>query len=149
MGVSTIRNIIRETCEILWSELQPVEMAVPSTADWLIIADGFYKKTQFPNCVGAVDGKHVRIECPKKSGTLYFKYKIFYSIVLLAVCDANYCFRIIDVGSFGKDCDCNIFKNSAFGKKFYANQINFPSENVLPEDKKGTPQPYVIVGDDF
>ncbi|XP_050540679.1 uncharacterized protein LOC126905209 [Daktulosphaira vitifoliae] len=97
MGLSTIRNIIRETCEILWSELQPVEMTVTSIEDWLIIADGFYKKTQFSNCVGAVDEKHVRIECPKKSGTLYFNYKHFYSIVLLTVCDANYCFRIIDV----------------------------------------------------
>lgn len=94
MGVSTIGKIVRETCELLWTILQPKEMIVPTMQDWLDIAEGFYSKTQFPNCVGAVDGKHIRIECPPNSGTLYYNYKNFFSIILMAICDANYCLRL-------------------------------------------------------
>jgi len=110
MGVSTIAKIVRETCEVLWIILQPRELVVSTTEEWLHISEEFYSQTQFPNCVGAVDGKHTRLECPPKSGTLYYKYKHFFSLILMAICDANYCFTIIDVGSFGKESDCNIFK---------------------------------------
>lgn len=148
MGVSTISNIIKETCDILWKVLQPKEMSVPTTEDWLQISKSFYEKTQFPNCVGAVDGKHVRLECPKNSGSQYFNYKHFYSLILLAICDADYCFRIIDVGSYGKESECNVFKKSVFGKNLYADKVNFPPDKVLPGDEEGIPQPYVIVGDE-
>lgn len=148
MGVSTIAEIIKETCKILWDILQPIEMPVPTVEDWLSIAEGFYKKTQFPNCVGAVDGKHIRLKCPNNSGTQYYNYKHFFSLILLGICDENYCFRIIDIGSFGKESDCNIFKQSAFGKKLYSGNVNFPPDSNLPGDITGTPQPYVIVGDE-
>jgi len=65
MGVSTIAKVINETCLVLWDELQPTEMAPPTVENWLEIAEGFYKKTQFPNCVGAVGGKHIWLQCPK------------------------------------------------------------------------------------
>lgn len=150
MGVSTIAKIVKETCEVIWEVLQPSEMPVPSVQDWLDIAERFYTKTQFPNLVGAVDGKHVRLECPKSSGTQYFNYKQFFSLILLGICDSNYCFTIIDVGSFGKESDCNIFKQSAFGKKLYSGQVNFPPDTCLPNDTECVPRPcpYVIVGDE-
>jgi len=53
-GVSTIAIIVRETCIVLWQILQPLEMAEPTTDDWLEIAKGYFEKTQFPNTVGAV-----------------------------------------------------------------------------------------------
>jgi len=54
VGVSTIAMIVRETCKVLWEILQPIEMAEPTTNDWLNIAKGYFEKTQFPNTVGAV-----------------------------------------------------------------------------------------------
>ncbi|KAJ8882342.1 hypothetical protein PR048_014144 [Dryococelus australis] len=39
------------------------------------IADGFEKRVNFPNCLGAVDGKHMRFIQPANSGSLYFRYK--------------------------------------------------------------------------
>lgn len=148
MGISTIAKIIRETCKIIWEVLQPLEMAVPTTQDWLDIAKGYFDKTQFPNCAGAVDGKHVRLECPKNSGTLYHNYKQFFSPILMAICDSNYIFRVIDVGSYGKESDCNIFKQSTFGKQLYNGKVNFPTKTVLPHDENGVPQPFVLVGDE-
>jgi len=148
MGVSTIRNIIKETCGILWDILYPMEMAPPTMEEWRDIAAGFYENSSFPNTVGAVDGKHIRLQCPKKSGTLYYNYKNFFSIILLAVCDSNYCLRVIDIGSYGKESDSNILKRSTFGKQLYSGKVNFPPDNQLPGDKNGDPQPFVLVGDE-
>jgi hypothetical protein len=35
--------------------------------DWVNIANDFYRRTQFPNRIGAVDGKRVRIKMPAGS----------------------------------------------------------------------------------
>lgn len=66
----------------------------------------------------------------------------------MAICDSNYCFRIIDVGSYGKDSDCNVFKTSTFGKKLNSDKVNFPSDRCLPCDENGVPQPFVLVADE-
>lgn len=148
MGNATIGKIIRQVCIVIWNKLQSSEMPVPSTQDWLNISTGFYTRSNFPNCVGAIDGKHIRLNSPKLSGSLYYNYKGYSSIVLLAVCDANYCFTIIDVGSYGKEGDSNIFKYSAFGKKVISESINFPPNNYLPGDESGNPLPFFLIGDE-
>lgn len=58
-------------------------------------------RTQFPNCLGAIDGKHIRLKQPNDSGSLYYNYKYYFSIVLLALADTNYCFTAVDIGSYG------------------------------------------------
>jgi hypothetical protein len=40
----------------------------------------FGERWNFPNYVGAVDGKHVHIACPTKSGFLLFSYKDYFMI---------------------------------------------------------------------
>jgi hypothetical protein len=76
-------------------------MAQPNKEKWLHISQGFQENSDFPNCIGAVDGKHIRIK-PLHSGSLYFNYKSYFSIQLLAICDANYCFIYVNIGDFGK-----------------------------------------------
>jgi len=77
--------------------------------DSVSIANAFYRRTQFPNSIGAVDGKHVRIKMPTGSGSLFYNYRHFFSILLLALVAANYCLITVDAGAFGKSSDSNVF----------------------------------------
>lgn len=116
--------------------------------DWLNIAREFFIQTHFPNCVGAIDGKHIRIERPDYTGSESFNYKKFYSIILLAVADANYSFVAIDVGAYGSNSDASVFRNSNFGKRLLTNQLDLPPRSVLPNDNERPEMPFVFVGDE-
>ena len=76
-----------------------------SKADWLEIARDFEEIWNLSNMVGALDGKHIQIETPANSGMLFHNYKGFFSIVLLAICDAKYCFTLVDKGQFCSNND--------------------------------------------
>ena len=46
----------------------------------------------------AIDCKHIAIESVPDSGSFYFNYKGYNSIVLIASVDANYTFIYVDIG---------------------------------------------------
>ena len=123
-------------------------MPVPQEKNWVTIADEFVEQWQFPNCIGAIDGKHILIQAPPNSGSSFYNYKRTFSIVLLALVDANYCFTMIDVGAFGSQSDGGILALSALGKALDRGQLSIPPAKPLP----GAPQlgnvPHVIVGDE-
>jgi len=93
-------------------------MAVPTSEEWLRIADEFNNICKMPNCIGSIDGKHCRIKCPPNTESLYFNYKSFHSLNLLGMADANFCFTLIDIGPYGCENDSSAFNNSGFGKAF-------------------------------
>ena len=93
---------------------------------WLQISREFNIQWQCPNCIGAIDGKHVRIKSPPNSGSEFYNYKGYFSIVLLAVCDANYRFILVDIGNSGRHSDGGVMLNSRIGKCFDQSTLIFP-----------------------
>lgn len=120
-------------------------MPFPMNSMLSSIADQFYRKWKFPNCVGAIDGKHIRIKCPAKSGSMFFNYKNYFSIVLQGLVDANYKFMCVEVGSYGKQSDGGIFATSSLHYHLEQRSFNMPPPKTLPETDIVVP--HVVVGD--
>ncbi|KAJ4942921.1 hypothetical protein JOQ06_005433 [Pogonophryne albipinna] len=123
-------------------------MPVPQSEDWRAIAAEFQEISNFPNCVGAIDGKHVVILAPANSGSLYFNYKSSHSLVLLAVVDAQYLFRVVDVGGFGRSSDGGSLRNSAFGESLRDGSLQLPPDTVIPGAERLGLLAHVFVGDE-
>ena len=76
---ATVCKIIYETCNAIWDALsEPFLKAPASSREWKQIANGFGTEWNFPTCLGALDGKHIAMECPKNGGSNYYNYKGFH-----------------------------------------------------------------------
>lgn len=137
-----------QVAKAIWDGLVGEYMPVPKEDDWREIAQQFKIHCDFPNCLGAIDGKHVRIVAPPSSGSLFFNYKGTFSIVLLAVVDANLCFRIIDVGAYGRGSDAGTLRESAFGQALQASTLEIPPDATIPGAEDLGPLPHTFVGDE-
>lgn len=82
--------------------LKPRHLVPPSEEEWLRIADEYYNMYNFPNCLGAIDGKQIQVIKPCNSGSLFRNYNKYDSIVLMASCDAKCRFVWYNIGDFGK-----------------------------------------------
>lgn len=121
---------------------------MPSTEDeWRSIQDTFHRKWNFPQCIGALDGKHIRIQCPRNAGSLYFNYCGFHSIVLFALVDADYQFLYYEVGAQGRVGDATIWNTSILKRELENNSLNTPPALTTRERGTQTAIPSLIVAD--
>ena len=144
----TVSLIVPKVCEIIWDALLDKEMPPPQQADWETIEAGFKNRWNFPNCCGALDGKHVAVRQPAGTGSLYFNYKHHFSVVLMALVDHQYRFTYVDVGNYGSNSDSGIFRNSNFGRKFLSEDLNLPPRKTLPAFPQAGLLPHCIMADD-
>jgi hypothetical protein len=86
----------------MWTALLAQHMPSPTEEIFKENAKDFNIRWNFPNCIGSINGNHIRIHCPPNSGNQHFNYKQYYSIVLQVVLDANIKFVTVDVGAYGK-----------------------------------------------
>ncbi|GBO31792.1 hypothetical protein AVEN_160496-1 [Araneus ventricosus] len=120
---------------------------MPSTPqEWTAVAADFERRWQFPHCIGAMNGKHVEIECPPNSVSDFINYMGFFSIVLLALVDANYNFLFVDIGCHGRISDGGVFKHTKLHTLLNSKQLGLP--NIAPLQNSNLLAPYVIVADD-
>lgn len=86
---SAVSRIVREVT-IALNDVLADYLPSPVHQTWINSEKVFREKWQFPFCLGAIDGKHVRIRSPKNSGSSNFNYKGYFSLVILAVVSGDY-----------------------------------------------------------
>lgn len=129
------------------SVLQEEYLRVPtSEEEWKIVANDYGERWNFFNCIGALDGKHVRIDPPLNSGSMFHNYKGYASVVLLALVDAQLRFIFVDIGTNGRQSDSGIWNRSSLKKHLENNSIHIPEPAPLPHSNMNFP--FVIVGDE-
>ena len=64
IGLTTLSNIIAETCDALWIALQDYITSPSKPEEWKQIPDDFWNVWNFPMCCGAIDGNHLMVQCP-------------------------------------------------------------------------------------
>lgn len=119
---------------------------MPQTeSEWIQVAAEFEDKWNFNHCIGACDGKHIGIEKPPGSGSLFYNYKGFFSVILFAVVNANYEFMYVQTGTNGSVNDAAVFESTKFHQKLVNGCLNLPPSSPLSGTE--THAPYVLIGD--
>ncbi|XP_025996995.1 uncharacterized protein LOC105205140 [Solenopsis invicta] len=62
------------------------------------VAKEFKDYWNFPNCIGALDGKHINVKAPLHTDSVFYNYKGNHSINLIAVASVPYKFLMVDIG---------------------------------------------------
>lgn len=133
ISVSSICNIVGETCTAIHSRYAEEVLLCPDEPQkWKDAATKFQQKWQFPHCVGALDGKHIAIKKPDKSGSTYFNYKGYFSILLMAMVDAEYKFQWVNIGAPGSCSDAQIWNRSDLKGLIEEGRIGWPEPEPLP-----------------
>ncbi|XP_043247587.1 protein ALP1-like [Amphibalanus amphitrite] len=146
LGERTVRAIVWDTCAAIVAVLGPEVLPAPTEATWRRSEAAFNQLWDFPNCVAAIDGKHVLIKAPANSGSEYFSYKKTFSTVLLAAVDGNYRFVYVSVGSAGRESDGGIFGRSDLAEKLRDGTLGLPPAKPLPGTE--VTLPHVFVADE-
>ncbi|XP_018364060.1 PREDICTED: uncharacterized protein LOC108761821 [Trachymyrmex cornetzi] len=146
VGKSTVCKVVPEVCRTIWHVLQPIVLPTLNANGWTKISNEYMLRWQFPNCIGALDGRHMEIKKPPCSGSQYYNYKSFFSIVLLALCDANHKFTWVDIGQFGSISDGGVWRNSELAADLASGDADLPLPIPLPG--RDVPFPHVIVADE-
>ena len=144
---STISLIVKEVGEAIIAEYSEELLCPPVTPEgWKNIARRFHVRWNFPHVLGALDGKHVAIQKPQNSGSLYHNYKGFFSIVMLALVDGDYRFLWVDAGTNGACSDAQIWNDCELKEMIEDQQLGLPDPEPVVEGERALP--YFIVGDD-
>ena len=149
LGTSTVCDIVREVSGVLVNRLWHnfVVKNFPNNSEKLKeVMAAFEEKWQYPSCIGAVDGCHLPIKCPRggqESAKEYHNFKNFFSIVLMALVDSKQRFMWASSGFPGNSHDAIILQST----KLYS---RIKEGNIIPQlvGKHGNVDMYpMIIGD--
>ena len=82
----------------------------------------------------------------EKCGSLYYNYKGYFSVILMALVDANYKFIWVSVGANGSASDAQVFNHSELRTMLEENNLGLLDADTLPGDDRNTP--FLLIGDD-
>ena len=112
----------------------------------MAISKSCEERWNYPNCIGAVNAKHVAIQPPADCGSFYYTYNYSHSIVVLLVAGADYECIYADIGTNGRVSYGGVWNKCSLAQKMNQNKVCLPHPTYLPF---GTEEvPYGFVGDD-
>nr|KAJ0190043.1 hypothetical protein LSAT_V11C800413860 [Lactuca sativa] len=93
----------------------------------------------FKDCIGAIDGTHVRASVPQKDEVKYIGRKGYATQNIMVVCDFNMCFTFVWADWEGTAHDTRIF-NEALQRpdKYYVVDVGYPNTRGYLAPYKGT-----------
>ncbi|XP_057298902.1 uncharacterized protein LOC130629642 [Hydractinia symbiolongicarpus] len=145
IGKSTVLVVVKRVCKAICDNLGPRLISLPMTIDRVNeMTTKFESSHGFPQCLGAVDGTHVDIKCPKDNASDFINRKGRYSINVQAFVDYRYCFFDVVVRWPGSVHDARIWGNSVFNDQLRAGAIP-PNSKVIVSGE--TPVPVCLLGD--
>jgi hypothetical protein len=89
---------------------------------------------------------YVVLQSPINSGSEYYNYKHFFSIVLFAVVDAHYNFIYVNAACQGRISDGGVFRYCELYQRIEEKLLNFPEAAALPMRTQRVP--YYFVGNE-
>lgn len=84
------------------------------------------------------------LQKPEKSGSDFHNFKKIFSTVLMAICDADYKFVVVDTGCQGRNNDVIVLNDSEIGKKLVNDSFGLPGEMPI---KNGPFLPHFMLAD--
>ena len=78
IGILTASKIVREVCLSIWSIMRPECIPKPTKEGWELTALEFERKANFSHCLGAADGKRIRVMKPEHSGSMTYEIQRFF-----------------------------------------------------------------------
>lgn len=106
----------------------------------------FVSQLNFHYGCSTLDGKHMAIKCPKKSGSMYYNYKGFFLNILL---DTDYKFlwaHVVANGSASDSILCSTIGHKHTWSQSIENLISFLDTKPLPNNNHDIP--YFFISDD-
>ena len=94
--------------------------------------------------MGAIDGKHVRIQKPK-NGSSFYNYEHTYSNILMAIAGPEYEWLYANVGSNGRVNNSGIWNKTSLLRGIQDGSFKLPTDENLSNVEI---TPYIFLGDD-
>lgn len=102
--------------------------------EWKIKGRKFEQRWNFLQCIGVIDGKHVKILCPFRSGSEFYNYKGVFSIILFAMVDAELNFTYICIRPNGLTRDAAVWAECSLKEGLEKSILNISSYHVIVAD---------------
>ena len=146
-GRTTICKFVPKVCRAILCEFQKEYLVSPTEPDdWKPIKEKLRNRWNVPHAVGALDCKHIAIKKPWRSGSEYFNYKGYFSLVLLILVDTDYKFLWVNVGASGSSSDAQIFNRSKLKRRIENGTLALPPPE--PMGPGGPDLHYFLLGVD-
>ena len=145
LGKATVSKVIHRVTFVISEKLGAKYIVLPKTKEEVEEhARNFYNRYGFPQCIGAIDGTHIKIKRLVDNPTDYVNRKGNFTLNCQGTVGYNYCFIDVLIKWPGSVHDAWVFANSALNKIFRDGSIP-ECERIIVE---GEPEVLVcILGD--